>query len=70
MVRAFAGLSSDVAIDRPTIELFLRNSLRFIVACPLIKGGCGFSELVVDVCDHTLGADTLASASSISRLKL
>lgn len=39
---AFAGLSSDVAIDRPTIELFLRNSLRFIVACPLIKGGCGF----------------------------
>ena len=39
---AFTDLSSDVATDRPTIELFLRNSLRFIVACPLIKGGCGF----------------------------
>jgi hypothetical protein len=35
MVRASADLSSDVAIDRPTIELFLRNSLRFVVASSL-----------------------------------
>ena len=47
---AFKGLSSDVAIDRPTIELFLKNSLRFIGACPLYQTRLRFSRSWVWVC--------------------
>jgi hypothetical protein len=35
MGRAFTDLTSDVATDRPTIELFWGNFLRFVVECSL-----------------------------------